>query len=165
MVQHVYERASAVPGVQIVLVATDDERVANAVSNFGGRCVITSADHPSGTDRLAEVMASMDVFVHPGSSETFCQTIQEAMACGVPVVAVGRGGPLDLVDSSHTGWLYQPGNLTELRSRVSDLVYDDAKRLAFASAALASVQGRSWFNIGEQLIDHYQFVRMARISR
>lgn len=116
-------------------------------------------------ERLAEVMASMDVFVHPGSSETFCQTIQEAMACGVPVVAVGRGGPLDLVDSSHTGWLYQPGNLTELRSRVSDLVYDDAKRLAFASAALASVQGRSWFNIGEQLVDHYQFVRMARISR
>lgn len=116
-------------------------------------------------ERLAEVMASMDVFVHPGASETFCQTIQEAMACGVPVVAVGRGGPLDLVDSSRTGWLYQPGNLNELRSRVSDLVYDDAKRLAFASAALSSVQDRSWFSIGEQLLDHYQHVRMARISR
>lgn len=116
-------------------------------------------------ERLAEVMASMDVFVHPGGSETFCQTIQEAMACSVPVVAVGRGGPLDLVDSSRTGWLYQPGNLNELRNRVSDLVYDDAKRLAFASAALASVQDRSWFSIGEQLIDHYRQVRMARISR
>jgi len=107
----------------------------------------------------------MDVFVHPGASETFCQTIQEAMACGVPVVAVGRGGPLDLVDSSRTGWLYQPGNLNELRSRVSDLVYDDAKRLAFASAASRSVQDRSWFSIGEQLLDHYQHVRMTRISR
>lgn len=116
-------------------------------------------------ERLAEVMASMDVFVHPGASETFCQTIQEAMACGVPVVAVGRGGPLDLVDSSRTGWLYQPGNLNELRSRVSDLVYDDAKRLAFASAASRSVQDRSWFSIGEQLLDHYQHVRMTRISR
>ena len=116
-------------------------------------------------ERLAEVMASMDVFVHPGSSETFCQTIQEAMACSVPVVAVGRGGPLDLVDSSRTGWLYQPGNLNELRNRVSDLVYDDAKRLAFASAALTSVQDRSWFSIGEQLLDHYRQVRMARVSR
>ncbi len=116
-------------------------------------------------ERLAEVMASMDVFVHPGASETFCQTIQEAMACSVPVVAVGRGGPLDLVDSSRTGWLYQPGNLNELRNRVSDLVYDDAKRLAFASAALTSVQDRSWFSIGEQLLDHYRQVRMARVSR
>ena len=66
MVQHVYERASAVPGVQIVLVATDDERVAQAVSNFDGRCVMTSADHPSGTDRLAEVMAQVpaDIYVN-----------------------------------------------------------------------------------------------------
>lgn len=114
-------------------------------------------------ERLAEVMASMDIFVHPGSSETFCQTIQEAMACGVPVVAVGRGGPLDLVDSSRTGWLYQPGNLEELRSRVSDLAYDDAKRLAFASAALSSVQDRSWHSIGEQLLGHYEQVRTAKI--
>lgn len=85
------------------------------------------------------------------------------MACGVPVVAVGRGGPLDLVDSSRTGWLYQPGNLEELRSRVSDLAYDDAKRLAFASAALSSVQDRSWHSIGEQLLGHYEQVRTAKI--
>lgn len=114
-------------------------------------------------DRLAEVMASMDVFVHPGASETFCQTIQEAMACGVPVVAVGRGGPLDLVDSSRTGWLYQPGNLQELRERVSDLAYDDAKRAAFASAAHAQVQGRSWFQIGEQLLQSYGAVLSQRV--
>lgn len=116
-------------------------------------------------ERLAEVMASMDIFVHPGASETFCQTIQEAMACGVPVVAVGRGGPLDLVDSSRTGWLYQPGNLQELHSRVSDLAYDDAKRTAFASAALSSVQDRSWYSIGEQLLGHYRHVLASRIRQ
>lgn len=66
MVQHVYERACQVPGVQAVLVATDDMRVAQAVQAFGGRCVMTSPDHPSGTDRLTEVMAqvSADIYVN-----------------------------------------------------------------------------------------------------
>lgn len=66
MVQHVYERACQVSGVQAVLVATDDERVASAVHAFGGRCVMTSTEHPSGTDRLAEVMAQVpaDIYVN-----------------------------------------------------------------------------------------------------
>ncbi|GAA1405533.1 glycosyl transferase [Glutamicibacter uratoxydans] len=115
--------------------------------------------------RLAEVMASLDVFVHPGESETFCQTIQEAMACAVPVVAVGRGGPLDLVDSSRTGWLYEPKALHELAYRVSDLVYDEAKRSAFAAAALESVRDRSWQRIGDELLEHYDFVRSLVASR
>lgn len=64
MVQHVYERAMQVSGVQAVLVATDDERVAAAVRAFGGRCVLTSAAHPSGTDRLAEVMAQVPASIY-----------------------------------------------------------------------------------------------------
>lgn len=60
-------------------------------------------------------LAGVDLFVHPGESETFCQTIQEAMASGVPVVATARGGPVDLVDSSRTGWFFTPGDLGQLR--------------------------------------------------
>jgi 3-deoxy-manno-octulosonate cytidylyltransferase (CMP-KDO synthetase) len=52
MVQHVYERCREV--LEHVYVATDDERIANAVKGFGGRFVMTSPDHPSGTDRCAE---------------------------------------------------------------------------------------------------------------
>ncbi len=64
MVQHVYERALQVPNVHAVLVATDDERVADAVRGFGGKCVMTSPDHPSGTDRLAEVMRQVDADIY-----------------------------------------------------------------------------------------------------
>ncbi|MGK5024302.1 3-deoxy-manno-octulosonate cytidylyltransferase [Janthinobacterium sp. RB2R34] len=64
MVQHVYERALQVPGVDTVVVATDDARVLDAVRGFGGRCVMTSPDHPSGTDRLAEVMQTVDADIY-----------------------------------------------------------------------------------------------------
>ena len=64
MVQHVYERALEVANVCAVVVATDDVRVADAVHAFGGRCVMTSPDHPSGTDRLAEVMAQLDADIY-----------------------------------------------------------------------------------------------------
>jgi phosphatidylinositol alpha 1,6-mannosyltransferase len=107
-------------------------------------------------ERLASAMASFDVFVHPGESETFGQTIQEAMASGVPVVATGKGGPLDLVDSSRNGWLYRPGDLADLRARVADLTGDDAKRRAFSLAARRSVESRSWPTLCARLIEHYE---------
>jgi 3-deoxy-manno-octulosonate cytidylyltransferase (CMP-KDO synthetase) len=58
MIEHVYRRASAARLVHAVLVATDDERIANAVRAFGGAAVMTRADHVSGTDRIAEVVAA-----------------------------------------------------------------------------------------------------------
>ncbi|MEV5072032.1 glycosyltransferase [Microbacterium sp. LMI12-1-1.1] len=111
---------------------------------------------------LAEALASFDVFVHPGESETFGQTIQEALASGVPVVATGIGGPVDLVRSSVDGWLYRPGDLRDLRARVADLAGDAGKRRAFAVAARDSVRDRSWDALCRQLVGHYEDARMLR---
>jgi 3-deoxy-manno-octulosonate cytidylyltransferase (CMP-KDO synthetase) len=61
LVQHVYEQALRVRGVETVIVATDDGRIVSAVESFGGRAVLTLRDHPSGTDRVAEVARSFDV--------------------------------------------------------------------------------------------------------
>lgn len=55
LVQHVHERALLVHNADEVVVATDDREIANAVESFGGVAVLTSPDHPSGTDRVAEV--------------------------------------------------------------------------------------------------------------
>ena len=57
MIQHTYERACQARLVDTVIVATDDARIAAAVEAFGGQVVMTSAAHPSGTDRVAEVVA------------------------------------------------------------------------------------------------------------
>jgi 3-deoxy-manno-octulosonate cytidylyltransferase (CMP-KDO synthetase) len=62
LVQHVYERARE-SRADRVLVATDDERIAAAVRGFGGEAVLTRADHPSGTDRVAEVARGLDADV------------------------------------------------------------------------------------------------------
>ncbi len=59
MVQHVHERVSEARTVGAILVATDDDRVADAVSAFGGTAVMTRGDHETGTDRLAEVAAHL----------------------------------------------------------------------------------------------------------
>ena len=59
MIEHVYRRASEARSVAAVIVATDDERIAAAVRAFGGDVRMTSRDHQSGTDRLAEVAATL----------------------------------------------------------------------------------------------------------
>ncbi|MEW6265672.1 MAG: 3-deoxy-manno-octulosonate cytidylyltransferase [Thermodesulfobacteriota bacterium] len=69
MIQHAYERAKAARGVDRVVVATDDRRIYEAVTGFGGEAVMTGSDHPSGTDRLAEAadllgLAGEDIVVN-----------------------------------------------------------------------------------------------------
>jgi 3-deoxy-manno-octulosonate cytidylyltransferase (CMP-KDO synthetase) len=58
MIQHVYERVQLAESVDDVIVATDDERIVSAVNKFGGIVRMTSKDHKSGTDRVAEVMSN-----------------------------------------------------------------------------------------------------------
>ncbi len=60
MIQHVFERSLEANAVDRVIVATDDDRIFDAVKSFGGEAVMTSASHACGTDRLAEVAAGLD---------------------------------------------------------------------------------------------------------
>ncbi|MFF0082699.1 glycosyltransferase family 4 protein [Streptomyces canus] len=113
-------------------------------------------------DELARTFASFDVFAHTGPFETFCQTVQEAMASGVPVVAPAAGGPLDLVAHGRTGFLVPPRDPAAVRDAVWSLAADPAMRAAFGVTARAMVEGRTWAAVGDQLIGHYAAVLTGR---
>ncbi|MFD5876927.1 glycosyltransferase family 4 protein [Streptomyces sp. NPDC060322] len=151
------------------------------VCSLPGVRVVVVGDGPSGTslrsalpgavflgsrtgDDLARFFASLDVFVHTGPYETFCQTVQEAMASGVPVVAPAAGGPLDLVAHGSTGLLVPPHDAQAVRDAVAALVADPARAEAFGRTARAAVEGRTWEAVGDQLLGHYDKVLRGRTA-
>lgn len=111
-----------------------------------------------GGEALAQALASLDVFVHTGADETFCQAIQEALASGVPVVAPASGGPMDLVRHGDNGFLYPAADPALLRGAVAELARDGALRDVMRGRARASVEHRSWPDLGGELLRHYRTV-------
>jgi phosphatidylinositol alpha 1,6-mannosyltransferase len=111
---------------------------------------------------LSRAVASLDVMVHPGEHETFCQSAQEALASGVPVVAVAAGGLLDLVQHGRTGHLYAPGDLGALRAHITTLATHVSHRDQLAAAARPSVVGRTWARLGDDLLRHLE--RVSQVS-
>src|SRR5215470_14262776 len=59
LIEHVYRRVQQASLVSRIVIATDDERIADTVRRFGGTALMTREDHPSGTDRLAEVAQNL----------------------------------------------------------------------------------------------------------
>jgi phosphatidylinositol alpha 1,6-mannosyltransferase len=117
-----------------------------------------------GGEHLARLFASLDVFVHPGPHETFCQSVQEAQASGVSVVAPAAGGPIDLVIPGVNGVLVPPGDEAAIAAAVGWLAANPGIRQAYGAAGRAAVQGRSWAEVGDGLIDHYRSVLAERAA-
>ena len=114
-------------------------------------------------DDLARAYAALDVFVHTGTRETFGQTLQEAAATGLPVVAPARGGPLDLVDHSRTGLLFDPRQ----RPRAARVPRPPRRRPGQARGhgrgrPRPGRPGRSWAALTDQLLGHYARRSAAR---
>ncbi|WP_326555242.1 glycosyltransferase family 4 protein [Micromonospora sp. NBC_01813] len=144
---------SRLPGVRVVVVGDGParrelERALPAVRFLGAR-------HGA---ELAQLYASFDIFAHTGPHETFGQTVQEAQASGVPVIAPAAGGPVDLVAHGVTGLLVPPGDGAALAAAVAGLAGDPARRARLARAARAAVAGRTWSAIGDELVEHYHAV-------
>jgi 3-deoxy-manno-octulosonate cytidylyltransferase (CMP-KDO synthetase) len=109
MVQRVYARAKMARRVDRVIVATDDERIVEAVTSFGGEARMTRADHRTGTERVAEVAAHVEgeIFVNvqgdeplldPAAVDTAVAALLEGPEAAVATVATPIKMPADIMD-------------------------------------------------------------------
>jgi glycosyltransferase involved in cell wall biosynthesis/predicted metal-dependent phosphoesterase TrpH len=108
-------------------------------------------------EQLARAYASADLFLFCSRTDTYGQVVLEAGASGLPVVAVGEGGPAALVENRHTGLLCHP-DPDHLAGAVLQLASSPALRARLGEAAARHVAGRSWERALAQLGDGYRRV-------
>ncbi len=140
-----------VPGIRVAVVG--DGPALPAVRKELGTLPVAFLGRLAGED-LAAAYAALDIFVHTGTEETFGQTIQEAHASGLPVVAPRAGGPIDLVEHGVDGFLFATDH--ELRQQVGSLIGDAGLRLRMGEAGRRAVLGRSWQVVCDELFEHYR---------
>jgi glycosyltransferase involved in cell wall biosynthesis len=97
---------------------------------------------PGARDDVPDLMRAMDLFVVPSLGEGICNTILEAMATGLPVIATDVGGNPDLVQPHETGKLVPPAEPAVLARALADYVMDPAERRRAGQAGRARVQRR-----------------------
>jgi glycosyltransferase involved in cell wall biosynthesis len=117
---------------------------------FAGRC-----------DNVSEMLGAMDVFVLPSICEGMSNTLLEAMASGLPVVATRVGGNSEVVDEGRTGWLVSPGNANELSQRLRHLSLNRERLREAGLAARKRIVGE--FSL-ERMASDYQnlYLELAR---
>lgn len=150
------------PGVRLVVVGDGPD--ADSLRHRLPGAVFLGARYG---DELSAAYASLDVFVHTGPHETFCQAVQEAMASGLPVLAPDAGGPRDLVRHGHTGYLLpadRKGFQAELPDWV-DALRDPVLRAELGAAARRDVLARTWPAVCEELVGHYAAVAGSVLQR
>ena len=126
--------------IQVLLVGSGPE--AQTLQNYvasslalNGRVSIMAP-----TERVAETLRSMDVFVLPSLAEGMSNTLLEAMACGIPVIATNAGGNPEIVEDGRSGFLFSPGDFAELALLVERIHRDPALKTRLAKAARDRVE-------------------------
>ena len=164
MIEHVYRRTSDARSIEAVIVATDDERIAEAVRAFGGAVRMTSPAHPSGTDRLAEVAGNLtcDLIVNVQGDEPLIEPamIDEAVAPFVKDPQLEMSTLRRRIDDSTE--LHNP-NITKV------VVDRDGFALYFSRAPIPHVRdgnraAPAWRHVGLYVYRRDCLLRLARLA-
>jgi glycosyltransferase involved in cell wall biosynthesis len=107
-------------------------------------------------------LADADIFVLPSRSEAFPNAVLEALAAGLPVIASGTGGILELVDEGRTGLLVPPGEPNLLADAIRHLMSDAALGARLGSAARAHVQSQYSF---DRMVASFERVYIGELTR
>ena len=143
--------AAKVPGVRLVVIG-DGTQKPWLKDNLPGAKFLGALE----TGELATAVATLDVLLHPGTEETDCFALREAMASGVPVVAPAAAGAVDVIEHGVTGLLYDPAEDLGLRRAVGILADSAEKRAELGANARRAIEGRDWSVAADELVErHY----------
>jgi glycosyltransferase involved in cell wall biosynthesis len=128
----------------------EGEHPAETIARTGARNVFLAGWHGHG--ELPDFLRAGDLLVHAAVREQFGQVLVEAMACGLPVIAVNRGGPASIVDDPRTGWLVEPDDRGALAAAMVAAVNDAVDRHGRGERAREeAVAHYSWAHLGVEL--------------
>jgi glycosyltransferase involved in cell wall biosynthesis len=128
----------------------EGEHPCEAIERTGARDVFLAGWHRH--DELPPFLRAADLLVHASVKEAFGQVLVEAMACGLPVIAVDRGGPARIVEDPETGWLVEPDDAAAFARRIVAAVEDGSDRRARGGRARErALEHYSWERIGDEL--------------
>ncbi|MDU0478658.1 glycosyltransferase family 1 protein [Staphylococcus chromogenes] len=141
------------PDLQLVIVGDGPER--SDLEALMPSAVFMGA---LGGEELAKAYASLDLFVHTGEFETFCQAIQEAQASGVPTIGPRAGGPIDLITPGVNGDLLEVETFAAELPEAVDTILHPVRYDRMRAAARDSVRTKTWESLCTQLLKHYEAV-------
>lgn len=142
-----------IPNTRLVIVGDGPDRL-ELEDRFAGYPVTFTGRLSGGA--LADAYAAMDVFVHCGTEETFGQTIQEAHASGLPVIAPTKGGQRHLIREGVDGYLVDHTQWGAFREKAWTLTQDDFHRHEMSQNARRTVAGKTWEKNNETLLRYYE---------
>jgi phosphatidylinositol alpha 1,6-mannosyltransferase len=116
-------------------------------------------------DDLARWYASSDLLVFPSTTETFGNVVQEALASGLPVVGVQKGGVADLITPGRNGFLAEANAPLDLAQHIHALLVHDDVRGELARRARLSVAESSWESVNLKLLGSYERLLGRRAAR